>query len=207
MYLPAHFREDDLPTLQAFIRENSFGILVTQREGAPEATHLPFLYDAERGPYGTLIGHIALANQQWQAFDGAQEGLAIFSGPHAYITPSWYEVELSVPTWNYAAIHAYGKLQRIDDPSELYALLKNLIQLHESQFEHPWTYPLPEEYVEKMMRGVVGFTMPITRLEGKYKMSQNRNENEQKRVIAELQETSPQVAQTMQEVYRRKRGG
>jgi transcriptional regulator len=197
MYLPAHFREDDLPTLQAFIRDNSFGILVTQHEGAPFATHLPFIYDADHGPYGTLLGHIALGNQQWKSFDSGQEALAIFSGPHAYITPSWYEVDLSVPTWNYAVVHAYGTPQRITDRAELYALLQALIQLHEAQFKQPWTYPLPEEYLDKMMRGIVGFTMPISRLEGKFKMSQNRSASERARVIDELQETHPEVARIM----------
>jgi transcriptional regulator len=205
MYLPAHFREDDLPTLRAFIRDHSFGILVTQHEGAPFATHLPFLYDEYPGPYGTLRGHIALGNHQWQDFDGEQEALAIFSGPHAYITPSWYEVELSVPTWNYAAIHAYGILQRITDQAELYDLLKALIQLHESQFEQPWTYPLPQEYLHKMMKGVVGFTMPIMRLEGKFKMSQNRTPSERSRVIAELQATHHDVARIMAEKEARDR--
>lgn len=204
MYLPAHFREDDLPILQAFIRDNSFGILVTQHNGAPFATHLPFLYDAEHGPNGTLIAHVARANPQWQSFGEQQEALAIFSGPHAYITPSWYEVELSVPTWNYAAIHAYGVPEIIEDQDELYAQLKTLIQVNEAGFEQPWTYQLPDDYVQTMIRGVVGFTMQITRLEGKFKMSQNRGANDQERVMAELQDTNPPLANAMRDVYRRK---
>ncbi len=204
MYLPAHFREDDQSILQAFIRDHSFGILVTQHAGAPFASHLPFLYDAGRGPNGTLIAHMARANPQWQSFDGAQEALVIFSGPHSYITPSWYEVELSVPTWNYVAVHAYGIPQLFKDNSELYNQLKTLIQVNEAQFEHPWSYQLPEDYLEKMMRGIVGFTIPISRLEGKYKMSQNRNANEQTQVIDALQESNPEVANVMRDVKRRK---
>ena len=200
MYIPAHFREDDQSTLQAFIRDHSFGILVTQYEGAPFASHLPFLYDAGRGPNGTLIAHMARANPQWQSFDGTREALVIFSGPHAYISPSWYEDELSVPTWNYAAVHAYGNPQLITDHAELYDLLKALIQVNEAQFEHPWTYQLPEDYLEKMMRGIVGFTIPISRLEGKYKMNQNRSANDQARVIAALQESNPELAHMMQDV-------
>mgnify|MGYP001484386532 CR=1 FL=1 len=206
MYIPGHFREDDQSVLQAFIRDHSFGILVTQHDGAPFASHLPFLYDAERGPNGTLMAHMARANPQWQSFDGAQEALVIFSGAHSYITPSWYEVELSVPTWNYVAVHAYGIPQLIKDHSELYDQLKTLIRVNEAQFEHQWNYPLPEEYLEKMMRSIVGFTIPVSRLEGKYKMSQNRNAHEQARVIEALQESNPEVANVMRDVRRRKSG-
>jgi transcriptional regulator len=205
MYIPAHFREDDLATLQAFIRDYSFGILVTQHEGVPFASHLPFIYDAGRGPNGTLLAHVARANPQWQSFDGTREALAIFSGPHGYVSPSWYEVERSVPTWNYATVHAYGIPQLITDQAELYELLKDLIQVNEAQFEQQWNYRLPEDYLEKMMRSIVGFTMPVSRLEGKYKMSQNRSASEQARVIAALQESNPELAQMMRDVFAKKK--
>src|SRR5262245_32627214 len=107
MYIPNSFREDDQAELHDLMRQNNFAILVTQHGGAPFATHAPFLLDAERGPHGTLLAHIARANPQWRDFDGQQEALVIFQGPHAYISPSWYEVAPSVPTWNYAAVHAY----------------------------------------------------------------------------------------------------
>src|SRR3981189_1385300 len=145
----------------------------------PVATHLPFLLDAGRGPYGTLMAHMARANLQWKTFNGEQEALVIFQGPHAYISPSWYEVELSVPTWNYAAVHAYGILEIIEDNAVLYDLLKALIQTHEARFERPWDFQLPDDYLQKMMRGIVGFEIQITRLEGKFKMSQNRTAGEQ----------------------------
>src|SRR5579871_2781194 len=174
MYLPAHFREDDIAVLHDFIRNHSFGILVTQHEGAPFATHLPFLFDAARGPHGTLIAHMALGNPQWRTFSEQREALAIFSGPHAYVTPSWYEVELSVPTWNYAIVHAYGTLELLQT-DELREQLNELVRVNEAGFEQPWPNRLPDDYREKMMRGVVGFSMRITRLEGKFKMSQNRN--------------------------------
>jgi len=203
MYLPAHFREDDPAILQAFIRDNSFGILVTQHEGVPFATHLPFLFDAGRGPHGTLIAHMALGNPQWRSFHEQREALAIFSGPHAYVTPSWYEVELSVPTWNYAIVHAYGTLGLLN-ADELRDQLNELVRVNEAGFEQPWPNQLPGDYREKMMRGVVGFTMQITRLEGKFKMSQNRGPRDQARVIAEFEETHPDVAQVMRELYARK---
>ena len=106
MYIPESFRESHLATLHAFIRQNSFGTLVSEQDGELVASHLPFLLDPERGPYGTLVAHMARANPHWQAFDGDAEALAIFQGPHAYISPSWYATEQSVPTWNYTAVHA-----------------------------------------------------------------------------------------------------
>jgi transcriptional regulator len=190
MYIPKAFREDDINTLHAFIREYSFAALITQQDGVPFASHLPFLLDAERGPYGTLLAHMSRANPQWRAFNKEQEVLVIFQGPHTYITPSWYEVELSVPTWNYAVVHAYGLPRLMEEKSELYELLKILIQTHEAHFEKPWPFQLPDDYVQKMMQGVVGFEIQITRLDGKFKLSQNRTTSEREKVIDALQDSS-----------------
>src|SRR5579885_313035 len=204
MYIPKAFREDDLEKLHKLMQEYSFAALVTQQDGVPVATHLPFLLDMERGQYGTLMAHMARANPQWRTFNSGQEALVIFQGPHAYISPSWYEVELSVPTWNYAAVHAYGVPRIIDDKATLYDLLKALIERHEAQFEKPWDFQLPEDYLQKMMQGTVGFEIEITRLEGKFKMSQNRSASEQQRVIAALRESQDisnvQVAELMSEI-------
>jgi transcriptional regulator len=194
MYIPKAFREDDVSTIHTLIREYSFATLVTQHEGVPFATHLPFILDAERGPNGTLLAHMARANPQWHDFNSAQEVLVIFQGPHAYISPSWYEVELSVPTWNYAVVHAYGLPRLIEDQEELYNLLKILIQTHEAQFDKPWPFQLSDDYLQKMTRGIVGFEIEITRLEGKFKLSQNRTETERENVIAALQESSDTLA-------------
>jgi transcriptional regulator len=194
MYIPKAFREDDISAIHTLIREYSFAALITQREGVPFATHLPFMLDAERGPNGTLLAHMARANPQWHDFASAQEVLVIFQGPHAYISPSWYEVELSVPTWNYAVAHAYGLPLLIEDQEKLYDLLKILIQTHEAQFETPWPFQLSDDYLQKMMRGIVGFEIAITRLEGKFKLSQNRTEAERENVIAALQESSDTLA-------------
>jgi transcriptional regulator len=202
MYIPKAFREDDSRTLHAFMRKYSFATLVTQQNGVPFASHVPFILDAERGPHGTLLAHMARANPQWHDFDKAQEVLVIFQGPHAYISPSWYEVELSVPTWNYAVVHAYGLPHLIEDEKELYNLLKTLIQTHEANFEKPWTFQLPDDYLQKMMRSIVGFEIQITRLEGKFKLSQNRTATERENVIAALQESSDTkaVAELMRSV-------
>jgi transcriptional regulator len=197
MYIPERFREDDTTTLLAFMREHSFGILVTRGDDAPFATHLPFLYDAECGDYGVLQAHMARANPQWRSFASEQEALVIFQGPHAYISPSWYDVALSVPTWNYAAVHVYGIPRIIEDSQLLYKQLKTLVGTHEAQFEQPWTFELPQDYIEKMMRGVVGFTIEVARLEGKFKMSQNRTPAEREKVIAALQDEHKDVAEIM----------
>ena len=201
MYIPKAFREDDINTLHKLMREYSFATLITQHEGVPFATHLPFILDAQRGPNGTLLAHMARANPQWHHFASGQEELVIFQGPHAYISPSWYELELSVPTWNYAVVHAYGPPHLIEDQVKLYNLLKSLIHTHEAHFEKPWPFNLPDDYLQKMMHGIVGFEIEITRLEGKFKMSQNRTESERENVIAALQESSDTL--TMAELMTR----
>jgi transcriptional regulator len=187
MYNPKHFRTDDLAQMHDLIRRHSFGILVTQHEGAPFATHLPFLLDERRGPYGTLLAHLARPNPQWHDLAAGQEALAIFQGPHAYISPSWYGVAPSVPTWNYAAVHAYGAARIVDDPAELRATLAGLVDANESRFEQPWRMDLPEDYMERMLRGIVGFEIAIARLEGKLKMSQNRGADDRRRVVDALE--------------------
>ncbi|HEY1352340.1 MAG TPA: FMN-binding negative transcriptional regulator [Ktedonobacteraceae bacterium] len=191
MYIPQHFSEKDLSVLQTLMREYSFATLVsTQQDGVPLATHLPVLYEPQPAPYGALKAHLALGNPQWRTFQAQRDVLVVFQGPHAYITPSWYEAELSVPTWNYAAIHAYGRACIIRDPAALYLHLKALIATHEAQFASPWSPEgLPSDYIERMMKGVVGFEMKITRLEGKLKMSQNRSETERTRICGELRAT------------------
>ena len=203
MYIPKAFREEDMKKLHKLMQEYSFAALVTQQDGVPVATHLPFLLDSGRGLYGTLMAHMARANAQWKTFNGEQEALVIFQGPHAYISPSWYEVELSVPTWDYAAVHAYGIPEIIEDNAILYDLLKALVQTHEARFEKPWDFQLPDDYLQKMMRGIVGFEIQITRLEGKFKMSQNRTAGEQQQVIAALRgnrdELNNGVAELMSE--------
>jgi transcriptional regulator len=194
MYIPKAFREDDISIIHKLMQEYSFATLITQHEGLPFATHLPFILDTQRGQYGTLLSHMARANQQWHDFDSAQEVLVIFQGPHAYISPSWYEVELSVPTWNYAVAHAYGFPGLIGDEEVIYKLLKTLIETHESQFEKPWPFELSDDYLQKMMRGIVCFEIEITRLEGKFKLSQNRTEAERENVIAALEEATNTLA-------------
>lgn len=187
MYIPAPFREDDLPTLHALMRRHSFATLVTVHEGRPFATHLPFLLDAGRGPLGTLRAHLARANPQWQGLEDGGEVLVIFQGPHAYVSPSWYETQPNVPTWNYVAVHAYGPTRLLND-EELAETLRQTVSEYETPQPQPWTIDaLPDEYVRKMSRAIVGFEIALTRLEGKAKMSQNKPVGDRRGVIAALQ--------------------
>jgi transcriptional regulator len=187
MYIPKAFLEEDQPLLHELMRQYNFATLVTQHEGAPFATHLPFMLDAERGPHGTLLAHMARANPQWHMFASGQPALVIFQGPHAYITPSWYEpIAPSVPTWNYAVVHAYGVPRVVEEREALRGMLERLVDTHEAGFEQPWRLNAPGDYMDRMMRAIVGFEIEITRLEGKLKLSQNRPAADQRRVAAEL---------------------
>jgi transcriptional regulator len=198
MYMPEAFREDDLALLQSFIRENSFGTLVTLQEGLPVANHFPFLLDAERGPKGTLLAHMARANSQWRSLSETQEVLVIFQGPHTYVSPSWYIHDRmgSVPTWNYAVVHAYGLPRLIEDLQELYDLLRASVESFEAPFEQPWTLHESNQYLQKM-KSIVGFAVQITRLEGKFKLSQNRPVTDRERVIDALKKQDSTVADLM----------
>jgi transcriptional regulator len=192
MYIPKSFQSDDLAQLHDLMRQYNFAILATQHDRAPFATHLPFMLDSERGPQGTLIAHMARANPQWRDFGGG-EVLVIFQGPHAYISPSWYEQHPSVPTWNYAAVHAYGVPRIVEDHDELRRMLGALVATHEAAFAQPWRMELPDDYLDKMMRAVVGFEIEITRLEGKLKLSQNRSEHDQHQVAEALGQSENQL--------------
>jgi transcriptional regulator len=186
MYIPALYREDDLTVLHNLMRQHSFATLVTFDGSRPFASHLPFLLDTEQGEYGTLRAHMARANPQWQQFQEGQEALVIFEGPHAYISPSWYETHPSVPTWNYVAIHAYG-VPRLLDEDALIRLLYELTATFEAASAPSAAYTLTEDYVQKLARGVVGFEIEIARLEGKLKMSQKSSPADREGAIAALQ--------------------
>jgi len=207
MYVPKLFREDDITKLHALMLEYSFAALISQQpDGVPFATHLPFLLDTERGPYGTLLAHMARANPHWRSFDTAREVLVIFQGPHTYISPSWYQEKLSVPTWNYAVVHAHGKPRIIEDQAAMYNLLQAQIQHFESQFEKPWQITsLPEDFTYGKIKGTVGFEIEITRLEGKFKISQNRPTSDQVRVVSTLKDSQDPMNVSVAELMERQR--
>lgn len=183
MYIPKSFSHDDVATLHALMRQHSFATLVTFADGQLVASHLPFVFDAERG---VLKAHMARANSQWQSFADQQEVLVIFQGPHAYVTPSWYEPDATnVPTWNYAVVHAYGLPSVINEPEAAYHLLRELVDVNEAGFETPWHVEDLAAY-EHRLAAIVAFEIQITRLEGKFKLSQNRNETDRQHVVEGL---------------------
>lgn len=199
MYVPSAFREDRQRILHALMRQHSFGTLITFGDGGLTASHLPFLLDEGRGPHGTLLGHLARANPQWETF--GQEALAIFQGPHAYVSPSWYETPLSVPTWNYVAVHAYGQPRLVTEEAALRSILEASVRTYEAGFERPWDLGrVPDDYVEHMMKAIVGFEIPISRLEGKLKLSQNRSATDRQGVVDGLRRQSGASEQAIAEL-------
>lgn len=173
MYIPSHFECADPNRLATIIHEHSFATVVTQSNGALFASHLPVLYFPERGKHGVLAAHVARANPQWRQFTPDHEALVIFQGPHGYISPSWYETTPAVPTWNYVAVHAYG-VPRILSGEALEDLVRVTVEKYESALPNPWKANLPPEYRSKMINAIVGFEIEVSRIEGKFKLSQNR---------------------------------
>jgi transcriptional regulator len=192
MYTPKDFRVEDLAVLHADMRQSALPILVSTTSAGLIATHLPILLNEHRGPYGTILGHVSRANLlQWQQSDPATEALVIFTGPETYITPTWYaakqETGRVVPTWNYAAIHAYGKLTFFEDSERLRDIVTRLTNLHEAAFPKPWQVTdAPPNYIDSQLKAIVGFELPISRLEGKRKFNQNRSTEDRAGVIQGL---------------------
>jgi transcriptional regulator len=182
MYVPNAFRADDRAALYDLIERYGFGTLVSVLDGAPFATHLPILLDRGRG---VLLGHVARANPHGRALGNAAEALLIFQGPHAYVSPSWYATAPAVPTWNYAAVHVYG-VPRLLDEAELRDLLDRLVSRYEAGRERPWTMDLPPDYLRKMLQAIIGFEVPIERIEGKFKLNQNRSSEDRAGVVQAL---------------------
>ena len=188
MYIPNFNREDDTEKLVGFIQRYNFATLVSALKGVPIASHIPVVTKLD-GETVTLSGHLAQANPHCQVLETG-EMLAIFTGPHAYVSPTNYEKLESVPTWNYVAVHAYGMPKTMtfkEKPNEMQTLVADLVKMHEASYQDQWD-SLPEKYRHGMMQGIVGFEMSVTRLEGKYKLSQNRPESDQKEVARVLQQ-------------------
>jgi transcriptional regulator len=195
MYLPSVFTESRPEILRQVMRENSFATVVTAAGGVPSASHLPVTIDDDDSGRIKIRGHFARANPHWRQLAAAEEVLAIFHGPHAYVSPSWYEDPQSVPTWNYVTVHATGRA-RLLDPSELRALLDDLVALHEGTAGEGWRFDavLPERAAE-LMGAIVGFEIAVERLEGKLKLSQNRSPEDQQRVREQLRTSADPTAQ------------
>lgn len=201
MYIPEFNRQEDRATILAFMRANPFAILVSNVDGVPFATHLPLLID-DAGDQIVIQGHMAKANAHWKSMKEGEESLIIFHGPHAYISPSLYENRESVPTWNYAAVHVYGEPTLFTDEESLRATLHRMIDTFESSYMTQWS-ELSEQYQSRMMKHIVGFNIKVKKLEGKFKLSQNRTKGEQARVIQSLNQSQDSniegVAQLMQQ--------
>jgi transcriptional regulator len=197
VYIPPHFRQDELAQLHAQIRSTRLATLVTVVHNAPLVSHVPMILDdAVNSPYGMLLCHVSRANPQWQSVNGETEALAIFLGPDAYVSPSWYAAKREhgkvVPTWNYIAVHAYGMIRTFDDAVRLRALVERLTRKHEADRPDPWNVSdAPPEFIDAQLRGIVGLEIAIARLEGKWKLSQNRSPADVDGVIAAL-ESSPE---------------
>ena len=187
MYLPSAFRQDDLAELHAQMQASPFALLTSAGAAGVQASHLPLLLAPDEGEFGTLYGHFARANPHWSDLQGGAEALAVFSGPDAYISPGWYPAKAEhgkvVPTWNYIAVHARGPVELIEEPERLLQIVSRLSDQHESGRERPWAVSdAPREYIDSMLRAIVGFALPIRRLEGKWKLGQNRSAADQQGV-------------------------
>ncbi len=200
MYIPQHYRNEDLDEIKEFLVNNSFGILINTVDNKPWATHIPL--ELDKAPYGKdiLVGHIAKANPQWKHFSEDQEVLCIFNGPHSYISSSWYKKE-EVPTWNYIAVHIYGKLKILTE-EETMASMHKLVEKYERGSKHPISLKNMSAKTLRQVKGVVGFQIEIRDIQATYKLSQTRTEDHAK-IISELQEQdnpdSAAIAKEMQE--------
>jgi len=184
VYIPEHFRNEDRATAVAFMRANPFVILISNSEAGPFATHIPVVI-RESGENLTIRGHVAKANPHWQYLQTDPHCLMIFHGPHAYISPTNYETREVVPTWNYGAVHIYGDTRTYSAPEELLSMLHDLIPTFEAAYGEQWA-SLSETYRQRMLSHIVGFEIAVTRLEAKFKLSQNRTRQEQQNIIDSL---------------------
>ncbi len=204
MYIPKSFHETDVAKLHDFMQQHSFATLISSGESDFIASHIPLLLDREAGQFGRLTGHLAKPNTQWQSAEG-ERVLIIYHGPHAYISPTWYDAQNVVPTWNYVTVHAYGVLKTIDDPGRLYEVIRATVEVYEASMPQPWSMLSPDtDFIEKLMGGIVGFDIQIDRLEGKWKLSQNHPAERREKVIHSLMASgdyeSSQVASLMIEI-------
>jgi transcriptional regulator len=206
MYTPHQFDEARLPVLHDAIRRTPLATLVTMTSTGLTATHLPLLLDPDRGPHGTLLGHVARANSQWRESLPDSEALTIFLGPEAYISPSWYaskrETGKVVPTWNYIAVHAYGRAEFFDDVERLRGIVTRLTDAHEAGSAEPWhVTDAPARYIDLELKAIVGVEIRIQRLDGKWKLNQNRSAADRTGVIDALESrdrgTDTDVARAM----------
>jgi transcriptional regulator len=193
MYLPSHFKEDRPLELHALIRAHPFGCLVTHGANGLDANHVPFELAADDAGFGTLRAHVARSNPIVANGSDGSEVMVVFRGPQTYVSPSWYpskhETHRQVPTWNYEVVHAHGTLRLVDDEKFVRGVVGRLTREHESGEARPWTMgDAPRDFIDQMLKAIVGVEISISRLEGKRKLSQNKEERDRRGVIATLEE-------------------
>ncbi|MGD6942581.1 FMN-binding negative transcriptional regulator [Cytobacillus gottheilii] len=199
MYIPKYFKVTNEDEIREFIQLNSFGTLVTTKKGRPIATHLPMQLVQKEALY--ITGHMAYGNPQWRTFETAEEVLVMFQGPHAYVSSSWYEHE-NVPTWNYQAVHIYGKASILSD-KELEQDLQRLLHKYENHRETPILWEkLSPVLLEKELKGIVGFKIKVEEIQAAYKLSQNRNEKDYQNIIEELHNEKDINAKALAEIMK-----
>lgn len=191
LYIPKHYENSDVRQLHALIDQHPLGTWVTVGSEGIVANHIPFLIDAQRGEFGTLVAHIAKANPVWRALADGNESIVIFHGPEAYVSPSWYPSKKEhgkvVPTWNYVAVHAHGPARAIHEHAWLMALVERLTARHEAGRAEPWKVSdAPADYVARRINAIVGIEIPVMRIEGKWKVSQNQPRADMQGIVAGL---------------------
>lgn len=205
MYIPEYHRVEDTSVALSFMRAHPFAILVSSSGGAPFATHIPMLV-RERAGQIFIIGHVAKANPHWKLLQQESESLAIFHGPHAYISPALYEDRESVPTWNYAAVHAYGRSVVFSEPERLNEILTDTLHAFDAAYSEQWPL-LRKEYRSRMLNHIAGFELAVERLEAKFKLSQNRSKRDQARIIESLETSSDSAEAAIASLMKWQEGG
>jgi transcriptional regulator len=199
MYIPEPYAVTDREVLYSVIEENNFGLLINQADGAPFATHLPFLIEGD-----VLVAHMARANPQWRSFGANREVLCVFQGPHAYISPRWRQSTDTVPTWNYVAVHVYGVPEIIDDPAAALAAQARLVDAHESGLQQPWSIDERDpDLIEGLLRSIVNFRIPVSRIEGKFKLDQNKTAADRAGAAAALEDSGDPAALALATLMRK----
>jgi len=201
MYIPHHYKNENIDEVKDFLNKNSFGILVNQVDGKPWATHIPLELDVDGAGNDILVSHIAKANPQWRTFEENSEVLCIFNGPHSYISSSWYKEE-EVPTWNYIAVHVYGQIKILNE-KEVLASMHKLVNKYEANSKNPISVGSLSKKTMRQIKGVVGFQIKITKIQAAYKLSQGR-EHDHPKIISELEEQKTKGAVEMAKVMKHK---
>jgi transcriptional regulator len=201
MYIPSAFAESDLDKLHDFIESHSFAVFVSDVDGTPFATHLPLLLDRTTAPHGALMGHMARANPHWRQAQ-QKPALAIFSGPHVYISPTWYEAEHVVPTWNYTAVHVYGAVHVVEDEPSILAIVEQMVRVYERNMPQPWSFSASDASAKRHLSQIVGFRMPIDKIEGKWKLNQNQPIERRRKVVQVLSQRNDNDSHAVAEMMR-----